>query len=82
MERRLGKANSQSRSIGGAYGEPIFKRLESDPDLKSGILVINGVEETVRIVTQAVRVPATFRFSHDILRAALYTVTVGVGYLL
>ena len=82
MEKRWSETNSQWRYIGRDSTEPIFKRLQTDPDLKIGTLTIDGLEETVQIATKGIRGPATFRFSQDVPRAAMYTVTVAVGYLL
>jgi len=61
---------------------PASERLSKDPDAKNGILTANGVEETVRIVQNAVSGVQPWRFSVDLPRAMMVTVMGGVGYLL
>jgi len=65
-----------------AHKQPISERLQADPDLKTGLLTVNGVDENIKVVTNSLQGPQPWRFSQDLPRAALYTLIVGVGYLL
>jgi len=56
--------------------------LQAAPDLKTGVLTVNGVDENIKVVTKSLQGPQPWRFSQDLPRAAIYTVIVGVGYLL
>ena len=62
--------------------QPVSEQLRTDPDLKSGVLTTNGVEETVKVVHRSITGPQPWRFSVDLPRAALFTLTTGIGYLL
>lgn len=82
MEHRWQRQAYNRRYIVVADKQPISERLQTDPDLKSGVLTVNGVEESIKVVTNGVQGPVPFRLSQDVPRAAMYTVIVGVGYLL
>ncbi|KAJ5887516.1 Ctr copper transporter [Penicillium taxi] len=59
-------------------------RIDSDSDsLKTASLVTaQGVEETVKLVQRVSHGPIPWRFSVDLPRAALFTLIIGVSYLL
>ena len=61
---------------------PTSERMQADPNLKTGVLTVNGVDENIKVVTKSIRGTQPWRFSQDLPRAALYTLIVGVGYLL
>ncbi|KAF1991652.1 copper transporter family protein [Aulographum hederae CBS 113979] len=61
---------------------PESERIQQDPDAKSAVLSVNGVEEGVRIIERPMQGQQPWRFSVDLPRAALVTVMAGVGYLL
>ena len=65
-----------------ANKQPISERIRAEPDLKTGVLTVNGVDENIKVITKSLRGPQPWRFSQDLPRAALYTLIVGVGYLL
>ena len=62
--------------------QSISERLQANPDLKTGVLTVNGVNENIKVVTKSLRGPQPWRFSQDLPRAIIYTLIVGIGYLL
>jgi solute carrier family 31 (copper transporter), member 1 len=63
--------------------QPLSERVLRDPESKTGIISVNGVEENVRVINA----PSSsgvqpWRFSVDLPRSILVTVIGGVGYLL
>ena len=75
---------ARSRRYVVVHGKPtVGEQIASDASAKTGVLVTErGSEENVRVVTKNVRAPMAWRWSTDLPRAALRTVTAGVGYLL
>lgn len=82
MENRWREQAYKRRYIVVADKQPISERVQTDPGLKSGVLTVNGVDESIKLVTSDMIGPVPFRLSQDVPRAAIYTVIVGVGYLL
>lgn len=85
--RTLQEARWMDRDVQRRYvtvngNTPLAERITHDPDAKSLTLSENGVEETVVVVERKTTIARPWRFSVDPVRAALDTVTVGVGYLL
>jgi len=62
--------------------QPESERAKRDPDLKTGMLTTNGVEEHVKVLHKPVRGVQPWRFSVDLPRALFVTVILGIGYLL
>lgn len=58
------------------------RAMSEASESKEGILMANGVEENVKIVSKHGKRVMPWRFSVDLPRALLVTVIVGVGYLL
>jgi copper transporter 1 len=65
-----------------ANKQPISERSQADSDVKAGVLTVNGVDENIKVVTNLHQGPQPWRFSQDLPRAAVYTLIVGIGYLL
>jgi len=61
---------------------PKSERISQDSDTKRMVLSENGVEEDVMVVKKKSMGARPWRFSVDPVRAAMDTVTIGVGYLL
>ncbi|KAE8845935.1 hypothetical protein HRS9139_00502 [Pyrenophora teres f. teres] len=55
---------------------------DSDASSTTGILMTNGIQENVRIVSAPVSHIQPWRFGTDLPRAVLVMIAVGVGYLL
>jgi hypothetical protein len=81
-EKRWREQAYYRRYIVVANKQPTSERLQADPDLKTGVLTVNGIDENIKVVTRSLQGPQPWRFSQDLPRAAIYTVIVGVGYLL
>lgn len=82
LENRWSDQAHNRRYIVVAGMPPVSERLRTDPDLKTGVLTVNGVDENIKVVTKSLRGPQPWRFSQDLPRAVLYTAIVGIGYLL
>jgi hypothetical protein len=87
LEQRWLDAARSRRYVVVADQTPVAERVaaaDRDPDTKTSMLVsAQGVEERVRVVQRRAGPPVmAWRFSTDLPRAGLVTVTAGVGYLL
>lgn len=82
LENRWTNAAIQRRYVVVADRTPEAERIRSDEDAKTAVMTANGIEEEVKIVYRPTRGAQPWRFSVDLPRAALATVTSGVGYLL
>jgi copper transporter 1 len=82
LEARWAEKAWNRRYIVVADRQPFSEQAKTDPDLKTGILTSNGVEESVKVLHRPIRGTQPWRFSVDLPRAAFVTLIVGIGYLL
>ena len=55
---------------------------KTNADTTAGTLLVNGVEEHVRVVQRYFAMPEPWRFAVDVPRAIIVMFIAGVGYLL
>lgn len=82
LENRWTNQAVQRRYVVVADKTPEAERVRTDEDAKTALMSANGMEEEVKVVYRSNKGPQPWRFSVDLPRAALVTVTTGVGYLL
>lgn len=82
MEQRWIAAHLNRRYVAIAGRSPEAGRVESDSEAKTASLVMQGMEETVKIVQRATMEPLPWRFSVDLPRALIFLCIIGVSYLL
>lgn len=83
MERHWLAVHLNRRYIAIAGKTSEAGRIDADPDAKLASLVTaQGVEESVKVVSNLSHGPVPWRFSVDLPRAGLFLCIAGVSYLL